>query len=95
MMNLFCGTFKPTIKTISSGGGQDRRRPKMAATATGKYLNSYTRTGGNDSVNLEAFTPDATASLTNFQALTNMTGAGSIGIEINGVGYRIPLLTDA
>ena len=68
----------------------------MAATATGKYLNSYTRTGGDDSVNLEAFTPGPLATLTNFQAINaNMADAGSIGIEVNGAKYRILLFVDA
>ena len=68
----------------------------MAAVATGKYLNSYTRTGGEDSVNLEAFTPGPLATLTNFQAINaNMADVGSIGIQVNGQGYRILLFEDA
>ena len=68
----------------------------MAATATGKYANVYTRTGGNDSVNLATETPDATADVTAFRALdASMAGAGQIGIQIDGVTYAIPLLTNA
>lgn len=68
----------------------------MAATATGKYANLYTRTGGQDSVNAEISTPDATADLTAFRAIAaSMAGAGSIGIQVNGTTYVIPLLTNA
>tara|TARA_R110001592_G_scaffold50233_3_gene155636 strand:- start:1437 stop:1640 length:204 start_codon:yes stop_codon:yes gene_type:complete len=67
----------------------------MAATVTGKYANVYTRTGGNDSVNLATETPDGAADITAFRALTAMTGAGTIGIQIEGVTYVIPVLTNA
>lgn len=68
----------------------------MAATDTGKYANIYTRTGGNDSVNVEVSTPDATADLTAFRAIAaSMAGAGKIGVQINGTTYVIPLLTNA
>ena len=68
----------------------------MAATATGKYANLYTRTGGNDSVNTAVEVPDATADLTAFRALAAaMAGAGKIGVQIDGVTYAIPVLTDA
>lgn len=67
----------------------------MAATVTGDYANVYTRTGGNDSVNMATETPDGAADLSAFRALTAMTGAGKIGIQIGGVNYVIPLLTDA
>jgi hypothetical protein len=68
----------------------------MAATVTGDYANVYTRTGGNDSVNMATETPDGTADLTAFRAVAvSMAGAGKIGIQIGGVNYVIPLLTDA
>ena len=67
----------------------------MAATVTGKYANVYTRTGGNDSVNLATETPDGAADITAFRALAAMAGAGTIGIQIEGVTYVIPVLTNA
>ena len=67
----------------------------MAATVTGKNANAYTRIGGVDGVNVAVETPDAAADITAFRALTAMTGAGVIGIQIDGVGYVIPVLTDS
>ena len=68
----------------------------MAATVTGKNANVYTRIGGVDGVNVAVETPDATADITAFRALAvGMAGAGVIGIQIEGVGYVIPVLTDS
>jgi hypothetical protein len=66
----------------------------MAATVTGKYANVYTRTGGNDSVNMATETPDATADITAFRLLTSMAGCGKIGIQIDGVNYAIAIFAD-
>tara|TARA_R110000851_G_scaffold120189_3_gene248462 strand:+ start:6715 stop:6918 length:204 start_codon:yes stop_codon:yes gene_type:complete len=67
----------------------------MAATVTGKYANVYTRTGGNDSVNLATETPGVDADITAFRALTDMGNAGAIGIQLEGVTYVIPVLLNA
>ena len=36
--------------------------------------------------------PATTATLTNFKALANMTPAGSVLVEVDGIEYAIPIL---
>jgi len=67
----------------------------MAATVTGKSANVYTRIGGVDGVNVAVETPDAAADITAFRLLAAMSGCGVIGIQIDGTGYVIPVLTDS
>lgn len=39
--------------------------------------------------------PATTATLTNFKALANMTPAGSVLVEVDGIEYAVPIVLNA
>ena len=65
----------------------------MATTDSGVYVSVDTTIGGQGPNPTTAKLPDATASFANFQSLSNMSGAGVIGIEIDKVQYGIPMVS--
>lgn len=67
----------------------------MAAKVTSPNARIYTHIGTELLVASGTGIPDATASMTNFRALANMTNAGAVLLDVEGVDYVLPLLTNA
>lgn len=67
----------------------------MAAKTTSPNARVYNKIGDELLLATGVGLPDATADITAFRALADMTNAGALLFEIDGTDYVIPLLTNS